>query len=1425
MTVEQFRVRFPLGISVQGATVVMPEGDTLAQVESFRARAALLPLLKGRVRVGGIGLKNTRAFWRDTLSGMTLRALIDELSIGRVAFDPAEGAVRLGRAAITGGDVMLAMGSAATDSLPPATDTAALDLTIDVERFELSDFAFAVDMPAVDSVPAPVAPFDYRHIRATNAGVTVHNMHYGADDIAARFENLRLRENSGLSIENGGGSFAMNAEGISLTDFSLETADSRLEGTVTAGAGITEMDPATPVSMEVSAAFASSDIALIASIPAEFGHILDGKTLTFDGSIDGTLDDLAIEKFATELSPNISLSAHGTLQGASAPERLSGNMTIESELRDLDFAREFIADTALRRRVAIPHDMTLRAAAEFTPEKYDIKEFTLAIDTARLVASGSFAPNSESYAARLRFAEFPLGDFLPRDSLGVVTGSLIARGRGFDPLTMGATAALVVDRFEYGADNFGRVTVGLRASGGDITGNIRSRSDLLFTDIALDARIARDTLSALCPVPMNYNLSARIDSTEVRLTDTIRIATPIDLRATASLQGITAALRSGDLSIDISSPLPPDSLIISATRAGSELQRQLAARNFSPDSLQSAIPGMTLTARAGRENPLHEFVRLQGFDFQTLSANAETSGDRPFRINATAIGVGNGSITLDTLSMLAVRRDDQLAYGLRLANRPTTLTDLGLIYVYGSVWGNAVTTNILQRSLEGAVGFDFGLKTSLIGNIIRAEVAPGPILGYDKWTVREGGNWVEYDMAGRVRADLHLGGMTQMVGFLPGTFSVRQIAVTSDSLPGIPDRALRLTTDGLDLGRMIDIVPTAPDIGGTVSTDIVLGYAETARGNVMAARGTFGVGNFSYAQRRVADIEANVGFVSGGSGRMVLGASVTLDDKEALTARGTYSAGAVDFNLEVPAVPLTLADGFMPPGTARLSGNINGKLHIAGDPARPALTGDVGFTDANIDVAMTGTRLDISPDRITIADNRIAFNDFGLVAPNGQKLSMSGGVNFANLSAPTADLTLRARNFQFVNSTHTGGSQIYGTAALGANITARGTLDAMRVRGSANILGATNIIYIMRDDSQGLRDEKQHIVEFVEFDDSILKDGEEELLPPLRRFGVDVLLGVVIEDGVRATASLDEVNENRVELIGGGDLAFTMNPQGDTRLSGRYTLSGGTLYYKPPVIPQKVFAVTDGSYVEWRGVMMEPDIHVSATQTMNVRLDGQDGTSKDVAFDVTANIVGTLDDMDMRFDLAAPGDIAIQDELLSMDAEGRMQQALTLLIYEQYTGSGYSSKGMALDARSQLNDFVSKEINQWARNNLKGVDFSMGMSTRDDATGGSSTDYSYSVSKTLFSDRVKLSIGGKVSDGADAANETNQILEDVTLEYRLTQRDNMFLKLYRYNTRESILEGEVTETGGGFVMRKKINRIGDIFRRTRPRRDNRESDQ
>jgi hypothetical protein len=1069
--------------------------------------------------------------------------------------------------------------------------------------------------------------------------------------------------------------------------------------------------------------------------------------------------------------------------------------------------------------------MTLSAEADFSPERYDLKAFTLRADAGRIEASGRFSPARQLYSADLSIVDFPLARFLPHDSLGVVAGSLTARGQGFDPTTLRAEADVTLDRLDYKNTDLGYLSAQFTADRGNLTTQLKSRSELLATDISLTGALVRDSLS---PSQMNYRVDAQIDSTEVWFQGAHHRIASTTLGAQASAAGIEALLRSGDLTLDVSSPLAIDSLMRCMAGAGSEVQRQLRRRHFSPDSLQSAFPAMTLTARAGRGNFVHDFALLQGIDFRSVSANVSSEDPEAFYLDGVVTGVMAAGVEVDTVSLDAIRNGARLDYQLRLANRPTehqgqdllsgVRSELGLLSVSGSAGGRNVTARVLQKNARGETGFDFGIVASLVGDsTLRAEIMPDPVLGYEQWSIEDegdthnhiaagsAGNWVTSSLDGTLHADLHL------------TAPDRHIALTTASLPRIPNGALRFEAEGLDIASMLDLFPTAPPVGGTLSSDITFGYHSGGRrGRIIAVRGTLGAKNFTYEARRVADIDANVGFIAGETGRMLLNTSVQLDKQTALTARGTYTAGAVDFNVEVPAIPLAIAEGFLPTGTANLTGNLDGKIHVTGDPSHPVLEGDVGVTSAKVEMLMLGTTFGLSPERVTIAGERVTFNNFGLIAPNDRRLALNGTVGIANLASPVADLSLRARGFQFVNSRHVGGSQVYGTGSLDASVTARGALDALTVRGDLDLSGNTDIVYIMRSTGAEVRDEKQQIVQFVSLADSLSAETEPPL-PPLGRVGLDMLVGVGIGEGLKATLSLDELNENRVELIGGGNLSLAMNTQGDSRLTGRYTLTGGVLYYKPPVIPQKKFAVRDGSYVEWAGPIAAPQFHVTATQTMDVPLNYDDGSEREVEFDISVAVAGSLSGIDMTFDVAAPGDLGIQNQLAAMSDEGRMQQALSLLVYNQYTGPGVSSKGASFNARDQLNNFISKEVNQWARNNLKGVDLSMGIDTRDDASGGTYTDYSYSVSKSLFSDRVKISIGGKVSDEAGASEGfADNLLEDVSLEYRLTRRDNMFLKLYRYNTRESILEGEVTETGAGFVIRKKMNRLRDIFRRTGP---------
>lgn len=517
--------------------------------------------------------------------------------------------------------------------------------------------------------------------------------------------------------------------------------------------------------------------------------------------------------------------------------------------------------------------------------------------------------------------------------------------------------------------------------------------------------------------------------------------------------------------------------------------------------------------------------------------------------------------------------------------------------------------------------------------------------------------------------------------------------------------------------------------------------------------------------------------------------------------------------VSVPGLPLELANAFLPSDILRLSGTAHGDLNLSGSVERLKMDGGINFENSKMTVPMIGTTFGISDQRISIGNNRVSFRDFGLTAPNRQKLSLDGSLDIADFSAIGVNLRLFASNFEAVNSQRSGGSQVYGRGVLDVDMSARGLLDALIIRGNVNILSRTDIYYTMRDSPLEVADARQDIVTFLSFADEETW-AQEDSVPLRRQSSIDVLVNVDIQDNVEATVNLSENGNNRIELIGDGALSFTMNNQGDIRLTGRYTLSGGTVVYNPPVISQKTFGIDDGSYVEWTGELANPSFNIVATESEPVRVASADESTQLVNFDIIVTVSNSLENMAITFDLSAPNNGDIQNYLMSLAPEQRASQAMYMLITNSYLGDGSAKVSSDFDVNQQIGSFISKELNQWARNNLSGVDISVGIdSVEDEGGAGSHMDYSYSVSKSLFDDRVKVTIGGSVSDGA-SADVTENLVDDISLEYRLTKRDNMFLKVYRYNTQESILDGEVTETGVGFVLRKKMNKLRELFRLT-----------
>ena len=231
--------------------------------------------------------------------------------------------------------------------------------------------------------------------------------------------------------------------------------------------------------------------------------------------------------------------------------------------------------------------------------------------------------------------------------------------------------------------------------------------------------------------------------------------------------------------------------------------------------------------------------------------------------------------------------------------------------------------------------------------------------------------------------------------------------------------------------------------------------------------------------------------------------------------------------------------------------------------------------------------------------------------------------------------------------------------------------------------------------------------------------------------------------------------------------------------------------------------------------MMNPTLHVTAVDQLKANVTQQGQNSRLVNFDVILNVTGTLQNMGVAFDLTTNDDITVQNELASMSPDQRANQAMNMLLYNVYTGTG-GTKGNANLSGNALYSFLTSQLNSWAANNIRGVDISFGIDQYDKTFNGSTsttTSYSYKVSKTLFNDRFKIIVGGNYSTDADAdENFSQNLINDISFEYMLNRSGSMYVKIFRHTGFESILEGEVTQTGVGFVVKRKINSLRDIFR-------------
>jgi len=1297
-----------------------------------------------------------------------------------------------------------------------------------VGSVELTDSRFLMKP---ENVPVQAEQFP-EVIRISALSLKVDSVFNQGTEVAAIVQNLTFKEGNGLDLRDLSCRVNLENEQVNVANLILKTNYSQLKMNVRAEDGISGFGMDTPFRLSLDGNIAGKDVLLFMPDSNILLHNwLADKSFTLSGSVNGQVNRLNIARFDVGADEGFLLKGGGNISFVTDLERMAGKLNISFVVdRGKYFAPLFSGED--ETGFVIPDNLVLTADVniaeqvakmdlEMKPEKGDLRVFA------------RYGWKNDTYRAEVSLRDFALDRFMPKDSFGAVTANLLASGRGLDWEKALAKVDMKLDSLLYKGYNYKNVVLDVSLKEKVLQGELLSDNrplDLgmkfrLWSDekdykANLNGNIRNVDLKGLHFTPedlafsmgLNVDIVLNADSTSSLQADfsNIILQDPVT-RKLGNLNVRFSSLRdrtrlnidAGDFGLSFEGAGGGYTLVDRFSDAGTLLTQQIGRHEFNMEELNELLPDFHLSIDAGQENLLNAYLKSNGIRFNRLDVNMESENSDDFALNSIVYGLNMKGIIIDSLLINAKQKGGALYYGGDVWGAKDQLEGLAQLTVEGSVEHDQVNVRVREHETQEGEIFNLGANIAFQDSSFSVSISPDPlILGYVSWQVNRG-NFLRLKRGKIPAANLLL---------LNGD---RRIRLVSEEGANHEPASLVVDIKGIDLGGISKALSFIPDMSGILGIDMQM----YSKNDVIDVNGKIGVDEFYYGKERLGDLGLDMKYKLSRQTEHDVNFTLSVDGERAILTKGKLMTGTDDKNMaldiDIPKLPLRVADAFTPPGIIKLGGNLNGGFQVKGQVDKPLINGSLRFRGGTVEVLPIGTIFMIDSSAMMIDSNLLNFDHFGLIAPNKQRLELLGTVNFESFSAIAMDASVSARNFQAMKVNENSETMIYGKLFVDLSATVKGMLENLKIRGNINLLDNSEVFYTLKSSPLTLTDRSVDLVRFVSFGDTTQVMADDEL-QQVSSASMDLLMTINIAPLVSLNVLLSENGQNRVAINGGGALTYTLNPVGETRLVGRYVLTGGIVSYGLPVIGQKDFKIQDGSYVEWLGDLANPSLNITAAETISASVSDDSQKSRLVTFNAQIKISNTLEKLNITFDLTAEGDITIQNQLASMTPEERSKEAMNMMIYGTYSGPGTVAKSNASD--NAINNFVENELNQWSRKHLKNMDLTFGINTYNqvsEAGESKKTDYSYQFSKRLFNNKVRVKVGGRISTDNDpaAGGVEENLVDDIAIEYVFGKNPNFFLKLFRHTGYESVLEGEVTQTGVGVVLRKSFQKFMDIFRR------------
>ena len=1448
--------------------------DTIADVRKMVCDVRLLPLLQKRVVIDELSLTQAKINTNGFIGDLRVKGELQQLWLSSNGIDLDKETVEVNGARLEEARLDIALSdTAATDTtestakwiinadsvsilktalavhLPGDTLNARAYMGRAVARTVLADIGNNIYKvgsldwaggtlqydnrfePAVDGL-------DYNHLALTDIRLRVDSVEYIEPNTSFIIKDLQVKEKSGLAVSNLTAKVTMDDKRLTIPQLRLKTPDTDIETEL--AMDFNAFDDVKPGAMRfrLNAQIGKQDLMrFMGDMPQEFVRNYPNHPISIKGSVNGNMQNMSFTGLDVNLPSAFRMTASGTAQNVTDLARMKADIKMSARTENMNFALA-LADAKLMRNYRIPAmqiDGTLKANGTRYTTDLTAREGSGVVKlkgTAGipLNAKGDLLTELISYDADMSISNLNLHHFMPRDSIYTVSADVKAKGYGTDFLSSKSRlqADARIHHLRYGSSDLRNIKADATLSNGHALASITGHNQLFDGTVTADAllntkklsatvsadlrkadlyrmRLVNDTLTiGMCgsidvvsDMKLTHRVTGLVD--ELYIKDEKKTYRPdfIGIHINTNLDTVIARIQSGDFIVKLDAKGDYERLLRDLTRVSDSVMAQVDKRIIDQPAIKRLLPTMKLHVESKRDNPLADLLKAMDIDFKELMVDVNTSAETGINGKSYVYSLVYDSTRLDTIRLNLTQKGEKLTYQGQVRNNKRNPQFIFNALFDGHVHQHGALVGVRYYDNHDKLGVRLGATAEMESDGIRLKLMPQrPTIGYKEFNLNSD-NYLFMGRNKRLQANVSL--------IADDKTGVKLYTENQDSTM-LQD--ITLSVNRLDLGELTSVMPYLPRITGKLNGDYHI--VQDMNENISVVS-DMAVNQMTYEGSPIGNISTELVYLMKEDDKHAVEARLMLDDVEFGMLSGTYQSkgeGFIDANFTMTRLPLSLVNGFVPDQIVGLEGYGEGGVTIRGTTSHPEVNGEMYVDSAYLVSIPYGIRMRFDNDPLRIVGSKVLFENFGLYSSNNDLLNLMGSIDFSDTERIMMDMRMRARNFMLINSKRQAKSVAWGKAYVNFYSRMQGPLESLNMRGKLDVLGSTDMTYMLLDSPLSTDNRLDELVKFTDFSDST-----QTVVTHPAPSGLDIDLNINVAQGAHIVCDLNADESNYVDLLGGGDLRMRYNSEG-INLLGRYTLTSGDMKYSLPVIPLKTFHVKEGSYVEFTGDPMNPKLNITATERVKANVAEESGASRPVAFDCGVIITKTLNDMGLEFTIDAPEDQSVSGELATMSKEERGKVAVTMLTTGMYLADG-NTGGFTMN--NALSSFLQSEINNIAGSALKTLDLSVGIDNTTDASGTMHTDYSFKFAKRFLNNRLKLEIGGKVSSGSsDAMAQDQSFFDNVSMEYRLNLEGTQNLKLFYNQNVYDWLEGYTGEYGIGFVWRRKLDSLLDLFRKQSP---------